>query len=642
MPLGDLQNPYDLIIIGRGAAAADYLLTVPRRYNSLADSEPIPLTILVIGEKDPWADARGYVKGAYAQYVNQEKQVLQRRTGDLAPTSQGPQDRHEFAAETEEILNSLSGNNVKEGIVRQVSEVGENKPSDRATFKVESTVGEFYGHKIVFATGAGIEGAKGHADYHMVPGEVTKAWPGGPPAGVMNLDQFIKLADREPLGAKKVAVLGPTAGTDAVMTALTLKVPPQNLYWLMRGKASTAGFANVYPGKTALDKAQISSAQQKAVQNTVAYTAETLVLSTAGGGKIKVRCSQVTGDKEPLMGMAANKMFDADVDYFVYSIGQTATNTMTAPPQDAKSKAVKVLNGDLGSRLEPVYDINQRLGSAPWEHVTAVQLTGSHSEEGLVIIGAAAFQVAGKVDHNFLQHDFDQLRTSILHDYPAFEACARQHYPELLEALKLKDMPKLSLEDCNGKQNALLLAWRKRIDESVKGWMEWDLMSPGDKTKFLDKRINAAKHLCYLYQQRSQAATYLFEQNGTGKSVQDLLKPTAALPDSLSDCRLLAAVNANISALNASAPKHLQKQTFADPLNVRVEVHANYLEDKTELRCYIAAHYPRIEEQDAQTFIARVTEQRKRLGNMGFEQSKVIEFERELERLANKPGNGRV
>ncbi len=58
MALGDLQDPYDLIIIGRGAAAADYLLTLPRRYRSLADDSPLPLTIMVIGEQDPWAGAR--------------------------------------------------------------------------------------------------------------------------------------------------------------------------------------------------------------------------------------------------------------------------------------------------------------------------------------------------------------------------------------------------------------------------------------------------------------------------------------------------------------------------------------------------------------------------------------------------------
>jgi hypothetical protein len=634
MALGDLQDPYDLIIIGRGAAAADYLLTLPRRYRSLADDKPLPLTIMVIGEKDPWAEARGYVKGAYAQYVNQEKQVLQRRRGETAPTSQGPQDRLEFALENKDIIESLSEYNVKEGTVRRVSEVAKVLPTDRAKFKVESTAGTHYGHKIVFASGAGIEGDKGHQDYHAVPGEVTKAWPAGPPPGVMNLDRFIKLTETQSLAGKKVAVLGPTAGTDATMTALTVKVPPANLYWLMRGQASTKGFDNVYSGATPQEQQRMATVKKTAEHNIVAYVNDTLILGNGGLGKVKVSCKPTGSDaNEPLQGLPVTK-FEVEVDYFVYSIGQTAANTLSAPPEDAKAKASRILDGDLEKKLEPVYDVNQRLGSAPWEHVTAVQLEGSGSEDGLLIIGAATFQVASKMDHNFLQYEFDKLLTK-LRQKPGFVVNAHAHFPELIDGLKFKEMSHpLSMEVCKAKEKLFLLAWGTHMKENLNRWVQQGLVSDGEKVKWSDSLLNEAAQLCYLYQQRCQAAAYLNAPKAQGRSVQGLLNPTEALPASLADCRLLTAVNANISALNASSPQHLQKKTVMDPLGVN-RFHANFLEDKTELRCYIAAHYPHIEEPSAHWFINKVGEERKKLGNMGFDTFKLLDFESTLERMEN-------
>ena len=106
------------------------------------------------------------------------------------------------------------------------------------------------------------------------------------------------------------------------------------------------------------------------------------------------------------------------------------------------------------------------------------------------------------------------------------------------------------------------------------------------------------------------------------------------MPESLADCRLLAAVNANINALNASSPQSLQNKTILDPLGVN-RINANFLEDKTELRCYIAAHYPDIDEPSAQSFINTVGEERKNLGNMGFNTLKILDLETTLERMEN-------
>ena len=39
---GDVDAPFDVIVIGQGIAAAEYLATMPRLYASLKDDEPLP------------------------------------------------------------------------------------------------------------------------------------------------------------------------------------------------------------------------------------------------------------------------------------------------------------------------------------------------------------------------------------------------------------------------------------------------------------------------------------------------------------------------------------------------------------------------------------------------------------------------
>ena len=232
MALGDLSNPYDLIVIGKGSAAAYYLESLPERYHSLRDKERIPVTILVIGEADPWAGARGYTPSAYGQNVNQATQVLDHRTGKTAPTSQDPQDRLDWAGKNAAIIDACA-DKVVTATVRYVGKVTKTALTKKQKFKVTTDAqADYYGYKIVIASGAGIETPdKGHVDYHNVPGEVKALLPRYA-AQIMNLDQFMKL-DRSAHAGKKVAIVGAFAGTDAVMQAGTLGYPAANVYWLM-------------------------------------------------------------------------------------------------------------------------------------------------------------------------------------------------------------------------------------------------------------------------------------------------------------------------------------------------------------------------------------------------------------------------
>lgn len=627
MALGDSDTPYDLIVVGRGSSAAYFLQSMPRRYDSFKDDKPVDLTILVIGEADPWAGARGYVKGAYGQNINQAKQVLGHNTGATAPISQGPQDRLEWAKENEKILSTIA-NDVVSGIVTKVTKVPKINPTDRQKYKVDARSApkaEYFSYKIVIATGSGIESpGTGHTDYHAVIDEV-KAVLGNP--AVMNLDEFMRMPKSGHKTSNKVAILGPTAGTDAVMQAGTLGYPATNVYWLMRSKPNVTGFLNVYPGDDSPSRQQITNIIENSKKRILAYTDTTLKLS-AQSNRIQVACDPVKDsplqDKQVL------------VDLFVYSTGQTASNTLTAPPTDAKTKAASMLDKSLMEELEPIYDINQRLGSqtgnsAPWQHVTGVQLQGSDSKDGLMIIGAAAFQVAGRMDHNFLQFEFQNLQAS-LKQQPGFVTTAQQYFPEVLTTLKLSQIPRVGRTECRTSGTKFVAAWQAYLNENSSKFDSIGVPT-GRRMQWIQERVEEAKHLCYLFQQRTQAAQYLYDSaTGSEYSVQNMLHATNTLPKALQDCRLLAGINANVSSMNASSPKSLAKKTDLNKLEFQV----NYLESATELRCYISAHYPNISEDKAQAFIQNVSGKRKMKGNMGFELYEIVDFELELEQLDRK------
>jgi hypothetical protein len=505
--------------------------------------------------------------------------------------------------------------------------------SDRPKFKVTANKIDYYTYKVVIATGSGVEGPGGHEDYHEVPEEVKKG-VNLPVGQVMNLDQFIGLS-RDQHAGKKVAILGPLAGTDAVMQAGTLGYPPANVYWMMRSQVKTVGFANVYPGENEQEKKKIKEIKDNSAQRIVAYQDKTLTLR-GENDKVRVNCTLIVpkGNEEPSPVKESNFL----VDYFVYATGQPARNVLTAPPQkeDIEKKARSFLAPDLRQELEPVYDINQRLGesgasSAPWQHVCGLQLGGTTSESGLMIIGAVAFQVADKMDHNFLQFQYRKA-LALLKQCSGFQERARATYPELLLDMSLGELPRLTAQECDAREKAFLLAWRTHLDEYLGNYVILNFIRIGSATGIVDEQLKEARQLCYLFKQRTLAAQYLYDELGRtreGMSVQGMLHAKHGLPRALQDCRLLAGVQANVSAMNAQMPSYLPKKT-----NVQEDDwHANFLENKTELRAYLAAHYPNIKDDQAQAFIQKVARQREAKGNMGFDRGELVVFEQELERL---------
>lgn len=623
----------DLIVIGAGSSAAYYLGTL-RDYDLKSPSQTVK--ILCIGKADPWAGARGYQPGTYAQNINQSQQMAAHRTGSAAPMSKDARDRKEWADQNSKIIKAVTGQDpIQEEVVRitravpPVTASGSVQPE---MFCVKTREGKelYYARRVVIATGAGIEDDQ-HS-YHNVPGEVT-AFRNSSGTGnkyCMDLDVFMRDIKKGAGNAnKKVVILGPAAGTDAVMQAGTVGFRPENVYWFMT-TWSTGGLINVMDAPGRFTREQSAGRIVVVKRNSTAIT--------QSGNQIRVAFQQE--QQENGLKNAPQPLL---VDYYVYAIGQDQKSALTGK-QDDMQQAKSFLDSDLLGNLKPLYDVNQQLAefgssSAAYQHVTGLQLKGSTSNEGLTVIGAAAYQIAvrDKIDHSYLQQEFSAVVNDLLRKTVCFEAAALSFYPELLlepslSALRTRNIDKTRLAS---REAVFLLDFADRLKESLKG----ERPSSGDAASNADVLIKQymglAKDACYYFKLRVDAAEYLYEADGKIKPKLDVAEMQTAghkrmLPNTVGGtgggaAPLLGAIERNVSAINAPVPEHVTAPTD-------VSKGLNFLESPTTIRIYIALHYPKISEDDAQKFIQKVLTERK-TKDKGFSAGEIRQFQEELLRM---------
>lgn len=435
---------YDLIVIGRGTAAAIYLNTLPAppaaEHRVDAAAQPIsnlpPLSILVIGEDDPWSAARGHHENRYSKNINQAEQLIEHGRGWSASVSMEPVDRLEFAKSNAEIIAEVARENV---LAATVIKVKKNKDGDYLVETNHNAAG-FIAKKIVIATGAGIE--RSDLEYHAVPSELRELVDAKEP-GVMDLDQFQNQVDPNIDGTgKTIAILGPIAGTDAVMEASTRNYAKEEVYWLIKGNTG-AGLANTWPDPYAPGDVRSRSFTKAEAESCI---------KRFGEGGLKVE--RVTGPK-PLK-VTLNKEDPFYVDYFVYAVGQFGGGILrTAKYNDGTIRQIRFVNKKIV--FEPIYDVNQAFGSiddskdaadpsGAWQHVLGLQSCGSTKTSGIIIIGAAAAQsarIAGgfdqngamvRVSHNYLDNEYSQtLHTVALPNISFSEIAKSVGFTELNE-----------------------------------------------------------------------------------------------------------------------------------------------------------------------------------------------------------------
>ena len=334
------------------------------------------------------------------------------------------------------------------------------------------------------------------------------------------------------------------------------------------------------------------------------------------------------------------------VDYYVYAIGQVQQIALTGKESD-KDKAKLFLDDTLMKDLVPLYDVNQQMAefgenSAAYQHVTGLQLKGTTSEDGILVVGSAAYQIAAKdkMDHSFLQYEYSTLITELLKATVCFEAAALEAYGELLLEPSLSELRKRKYDKKRlaTQEKLFLLNFESKLREDLLG----DRPSGEDARQsgevLIKRYMVKARQLCYYFKQRVDAAEYLYDENGKLQEKMEVAEMQTAghkrtLPNTVGGtgggaAPLLGAVERNISATNATVPQHV-----SNPSDISEGL--NFLETPTVIRVFIAAHYPNIEEPDARQFIQKVLELRKGKDN-GFSARKIRQLQEELLRLEKK------
>ncbi len=622
---------YDLIVIGAGSSAAYYLGTL-RDYDLSKTSQTV--SIVVIGKADPWGGARGYQPGTYAQNINQSQQMAAHRDGSTAPMSQDARDRVQWADKNREIIRAVTGKDPVDDEVVKITKDTEPLSSDASplsnrptVFRVQTRQKVYYGRKLVIATGAGIEDDK--HEYHMAPPEATGFLSKNPSnKACMNLDTFMRDVKKDMTANrdKKMIVVGPAAGTDAIMQAGTVGFRPENVYWFM-SNVDASGLINVIDAPNRFSR-------EEAAKRIVAVDRSRMI-ALGKDGKLSVTFTR-TG------GLSVSSPLE--VDYYVYAVGQEKKSALTGKQTD-EEVAKSFLDRDLLQQLRPLYDVNQQLAefgksSAAYQHVTGLQLEGSTPEDGLLVIGAAAYQIAMRetIDHSYLQYEFTTLRKKLTEKTSCFVETANRYYPELIKSpdtlSQLRGIkhvkPRLACEERD-----FLLAFEKKLKEGLLGDRP---SSNGSRTKAVQltkELLGDAKDLCYYYKLRVDASEYLYEQNGVLKDKMSVAEMQTAghkrmLPNTVGGtgggaAPLLGAVERNISGMNATVPQHVSNRSD-------VTKGLNFLESPTVIRIFMALHYPNIPEIQAQKFISEVLTTRKTKDN-GFNSQEIADFQKQLNLL---------
>ena len=585
---------WDLIIVGRGSAAAYYLSTLDRS---------MFLNIMVIGEADPWAGERGYNSSApndVVNFINHSAQMIQHLSDRFPEFSTDLVDRLDFAKANAEIVDQFS-TAVLEAKVTNIEEVMESAmPAEFrlnlvpapmvfkvTTDAVSANIGaqSFYGKKIVVATGAGP---------HRVPLEVKDVKP--KTDRIMDMDEFGRRGAS--LGNPRtmtVFVMGPNAAIDSADTA---GFKGYTVKWLVKSTNSIPMLATGH------------QVHAQAIIDKTTNNGSEVVRYGDKGRTVANFAVELTG-KTPPIRVTIDGQPPMEGDVFVYGAGQE--------PDDAIKGVVP--QGFL-SRLQPIYDINQRFGAAH-QTVVGLKLENSSFMQGFEVIGALATQVVRK--------------TTIQHTY-------KQELVVRIEEARTKVLSFL---------NGAFVEMHTRILTTPLANLED--MSPGDvrmKVKearaWVEKRYPTWKDrvgsLCALLLNWIVVAPYF--DNKKGVSEADLTAAARILTPSVIQGPQLGAIRSQTCAMNGAAPGYIGSQLaeygsngkYVGSLTTQGN-RANFSSDDQQvLRLYIALNFPFISEEDSERFIKDVIARRPdpKNGGWGFKQADSQRFEEELDRMNDR------
>ncbi|MES0871810.1 type III effector [Pseudovibrio sp. SCP19] len=589
---------YDLICVGRGTSAAAYLTSLKRCDCSIVADSANQQNVLVVGKDDPWAGARGYEKGHYTQCINQAQQLVNPGDDPIASSCLDPVDRKAWSELNAQRINQVSGGNILDAEVRQIS-----RDSETGLYKVKTDANSepLLAKKVVLATGAGIE--RSDYEYHHVPQEVSDFRKSGHPnaANCLDLDQFQRFeAGTRDLTGKVVAVMGPNAGTDAIMELATRGVDKENIFWMMK-PSQKPGVALTWDVRSV------------GIDST--FTAPEAGKDRSDGGTV-FRYQNINsvsaGENRPLTISTDGGNFEAD--FLVYAVGQRGGGTSRAEVVDGAAKQVPILEKELASQLQPVYDVNQRFSDlssgGAWQHVVGLEVAGTTKTEGLEVVGAAAMQSSRGVQHNYLDADLTEQLSNTLESTPQFRELATQHFPALLDNKPFEQLlkPNSGLQqpgDYDSQKAALLSAL---------------------KANDANQSLSDVNELLHTFDLRTKAANDL-TAGAKPVRVSELLAQglSRTQPATVADPRLIGGAQLNIAA---------QTESFK-PQQITTPGGINFNEDQQTIALYVAQNYPDIPADKANDFVAQVIAQRTDGNHLrGFTPEERADFEAQLQALS--------
>jgi hypothetical protein len=374
--MADYDQAYDLIIVGRGTAAAAFANTLDFETMFYWRDKPEDSQVLVIGDLDAWKGARGETKNAPLapnNKINQTWQMVSQYSKTVPKFARGGWevmvDRKEYAHKNEQILQNFRNVTLIDATIESVSDNVRIIGTSRAIpgYAVWTKMGKkYWTEKLVLASGAGP---------HRVPPFLEKVASNN--NFVMDMDRFGREVEQLHAGYRQ------------------------------KNQASRKMKIIVFGGNATLDSVEIARFARFDCDVTWLADADPVILGTnhqtasiaLKNGVVKYS-NKATDPKYPRIEWKPNSIGNDQIlcqvgnetvkgDILVYGVGQDDV------------EATKYISGSLKSQLLPLFDNNQRFGDV---HESVLGLCSKHplgdSKRGrydVLVVGALAQQVASKL-----------------------------------------------------------------------------------------------------------------------------------------------------------------------------------------------------------------------------------------------------
>ncbi|PTU64074.1 restriction endonuclease [Chromobacterium sp. Panama] len=365
----------EVTFIGVGSSIAYLANEIAGRFERAAADQPLLGKVSVIGVEDSWSPS---VRGQ--GYINHQNEIIGQWDERAPAYDPGYADRGEFAAGNGRQIGRLESL----GAERLEAQVKNIHRLDDGSFRLMLDDGRVLdSRQVVLGAGAGPhtsiwnQGAPQTVAEKRL-GNIRLDQPEALRGKVMDLDEFMRASDVDParFAGKTVVVHGPNAGIDAVERAGELGA---KVAWFVRSTAPVL-----------LDGNQLQFAPE--LSKTALHKVDGLEIAPGESDGLKLSYTAPgSGAPQAVQSLQA--------DYYVYALGQDINK-----PGSAGAMLVEI-----ASQLEPVYDYNQVYSDQPFRTVLGLQSRGANSDGGLVVVGAAVAQLAGKVQHTYLDHAAERI-----------------------------------------------------------------------------------------------------------------------------------------------------------------------------------------------------------------------------------------